>query len=242
MSRLAMRLLPLACLPLLTACGGASSGTEPPRSVPSSQRPPPSPSAPEDEVQVEGLMGTIPPHAVEQTLGLRLQRFATCFTRHGSGFDVLGGRMVLAFRIARSGEVRWVHPRESTVGDRDTERCVVQVARRVRFPRPQGGEAEASWSFQMDPPEGVRPPVSLHASQFEPLTAAHSVALRSTCGPGPFRVTAYVAPGGTLLRLGAAAASPEAAARLDCVLDQVRTWDDWPDPGSYVGKGTFQVP
>ncbi len=235
------RALLLWTVSLLSACGSAPPKPEPPPAPPPNAQPASSPSRSE-EIQVEGLMGTIAPHAVEQAMNLRLQRLSECFLHRSETLDVIGGRMVLAFRIGRSGDVRWVYPRQSTVGDRETERCVLEVARRTRFPRPQGGEAEANWSFEMEPAEDVRPPVSLHASQFEAQAVERSAEIRARCGAGPFEVTVYVLPGGSVQSAGAAASSPEDAERIDCVVERVLTWDDWPDPGSYIGKGTFRIP
>jgi hypothetical protein len=53
-------------------------------------------------------------------------------------------------------------------------------------------------------------------------------------------VTAYVAPGGTVMAAGASAADPEMLEKLDCVTEHVKSWD-LPDPGSYPAKVTFSV-
>ncbi len=236
----------LAALPLLVvaACGGsrlADPASRPSPGAASTTGAEPEPQ-PDREVQVEGLLGSIPRQVVEQTLNGRIQRFGRCFFARSEQLEVLGGRMTLAFRIGTDGTVRWVVPKASTVGDRTTERCVLDEAARTRFPPPSGGEAEASWSFEMAPDEHVRPPVSLHPSQFEALAVQHAAELRRRCGEGPFRVTVYLAPGGRLLAAGGAADDPERARALDCVVAQLQRWEGWPDPGSYVGKGSFQVP
>ena len=58
---------------------------------------------------------------------------------------LLRGRVELAFRVDRDGGVRWVYPRASTVGDRDTERCLIDIATVMRFQRPRGCEAEFAY-------------------------------------------------------------------------------------------------
>ncbi len=235
-------LLPLA-LPAAAACGGSGDAEQPAKvqdapATSGSEEP----AGTEGPMQVEGLLGSIPRHAVEQTLNARIERFGRCFFARSAQLEVLGGRMTLKFRIGTDGSVRWVLPERSSVGDRETERCVLEQAVRVRFPPPTGGEAEASWSFEMEPDERIRPPTSLHPSQFEALAVEHASGLRRACGDGPFDVTVYVAPGGQLLAAGVATDDPAQAAALDCVAAQLGQWEGWPDPGSYVGKGTFRVP
>ena len=53
-------------------------------------------------------------------------------------------------------------------------------------------------------------------------------------------MTAYVAPGGSVLAAGASAPDAESAEALDCVTESVERWE-MPDPGSYFAKVTFQV-
>ncbi len=230
-------------LPTAVACGGGGDATKPAQghAAPATSGAE-APRGSQGPMQVGGLLGSIPRHAVEQTLNARIERFGRCFFARSEQLEVLGGRMTLKFRIATDGSVRWVLPARSSVGDRDTERCVLEKAATVRFPPPTGGEAEASWSFEMEPDERIRPPASVHVSQFEALAVEHASGLRRACGGGPFEVTVYIAPGGQLLAAGVATDDPEQASALDCVITQVRQWESWPDPGSYVGKGSFRVP
>ncbi|HEX2677474.1 MAG TPA: hypothetical protein VHM19_12560, partial [Polyangiales bacterium] len=62
------------------------------------------------------------------------------------------------------------------------------------------------------------------------------------CSPGDARyeLTAYVSPGGSVLAAGASTDSPEAADKLDCLTDAVKSWK-MPDPGSYAAKVTFSL-
>lgn len=230
----------LGALSSLAACGGAeetheeahtenhSSGSERPPEV-------------DDGLAIEGLMGSISEMAVSRGLSPRMGRFAQCFADRYDDLDVVGGRIRFSFRIKTDGTVKWVFPHASTIGDRPTEACLIDVAQRTRFERPRGGEAEFSWPLAFDPPDDIRPPVGWEATRVEDTVAAHRAAVRSNCGRGPFMVTAYVSPGGEVKAAGVSTTEQTSAERLECVANAVTTWT-LPDPGSYLAKVTFELP
>lgn len=233
-----MALAALLCASSLVACGGdqdegaqqsqaASSGGErTPRDNP--------------EVSITGLMGTIPRGDVQAALNPRMQRFSRCFEQRMGDNDLLSGIMELAFRISTEGSVLWVYPSESDVGDREVERCVVEVAQQTRFPRPRGGEAEFSWGFGFELPEDVRPPLAWNADSLGGR-ADELADLAQRCeAEGAFSVTAYVQPGGDVLTAGGSLPDAESTGVLDCIVEAVEAWQ-LPDPGSYAAKVSFQV-
>jgi hypothetical protein len=191
-------------------------------------------------VQIEGLMGTISQDQVNNTLQPRTESFARCFAQ-GAGVAFLGGDIRLNFRIHVDGSVAWVFPSASTIGHRDVERCIVDRARGIRFPRPRGGEAEFSWGFGYDHPPDVRSPVTWDATRVASTLASQGATLVQQCaGRRGFRVTAYVQSGGTVIAVGAAAHDPDSAEQLDCIATGVRGWS-MPDPGSYPAKVSFDI-
>jgi hypothetical protein len=192
------------------------------------------------QMEVAGLYGTIPERKIEQTLEPKLPRFQRCFADATPRVEFIAGRAEFYFRVALDGHVESVFLRGSTVGDRPTEQCLLEVARATRFPKPQGGgPAELAWDFEVGQNEDVRPPIALSDEQLVQVVEANRDALAG-CGQGPFSVTAYVAPGGQVSAAGAAVDSIAAAADVDCVVDAVKTWA-MPDPGSYPAKVSFRV-
>lgn len=209
----------------------------------------------DDGMVTSGVLGTLPQIAIESTLQARQRKFLRCFAQTWGHDDLVGGDFRLAFRVGVDGSVRWVYLVDSTVGDRDTERCLLSVAQAAKFPRPMGGEAEFTWSMGVDPSSDVRPPVEVPADAVAAVVSDQASAVLQQCGQGSgsdYRVTAYVDPGGAVRAVGVAApvqaeaiggaAQPAATApdALDCVAAQVRTWQ-LPDPGSYPGKVTFSL-
>lgn len=192
----------------------------------------------DDGVQVEGLMGTIDADEVRMTLEPKLTRFMRCFSRRYNDIEILGGHIHMSFRVDVEGNVLWVYPNESTIGDRETERCLVETAAAIRFPRPRGGEAEFGYPLDLDPPEDVRPPVAWGESSIADVLEANRDSV-TRCGSG-YTVTMYVGPGGEVMAAGASADDLDDAANLDCVTDAVSEWE-MPDPGSYPAKVSFSI-
>lgn len=194
-----------------------------------------------DGVEIEGLLGTLSTMEINRGLEPRMPRFMRCFQNRYDDLEMLGGSIQFSFRIATDGSVRWVYPRASTVGDRHTERCLLDVAGGIRFPQPHGGEAEFNWPLAFDPPEDVRPPFNWDAERVADLIEEHGDEVVSGCGhSASFIVTAYVAPGGEVLAVGASSTDQEASGALDCVTDAIKAWG-MPDPGSYPAKVTFEL-
>ncbi len=211
-----------------SASSRGSSGAEEPREEPN------------DGLQIEGLLGAISREQVTMTLEPRADGFARCFSEAGD-LDFVGGDIRLAFRIHTDGSVRWVYPSQSSIGHRAVERCIVERARAVRFPRPRGGEAEFSWGFGVGAPADVRPPTAWTSSQIAATLSASAAPLVASCGGlRGYHVTAYVGSGGQVLAVGVAASDEATSAQIDCVAAGVSSWR-MPDPGSYPAKVTFDL-
>lgn len=225
---------------LVAACGGADEvppSTEP---APTSTGGETTQAEPSDGVQIEGLMGSISQMAVQRGLDPKMGAFMRCFSPGYEEVEVLGGHFHMAFRVDREGNVLWVYPQSSTIGHRAVERCILDEAASIRFSRPSGGEAEFTYNFEVDPPSDVRPATPWDRSRVVDVVDAQSSGL--SCGHGT-TVTVYVAPGGRVLAAGASAGEldegPGDASALDCVTEAVSEWE-FPDPGSYVAKVSFQ--
>ena len=228
-------------LALASALAGCGSSSEPEQQAPAQQSSGAEMRAPHESMQVTGLMGTISTHKIEMALEPKLPKFAQCFARAAQRVEQIAGGMKFYFRVGLDGRVEWVYPRESNVGDRATEQCLLEVARGTRFPEPQGGgAAEVTWSFEIDGSDDVRAPLAWEADKVSNAVAQNRDAVTS-CGEGAFSITTYIAPGGQVLAAGAATDSQDAAGRIDCVVEAVKSWS-MPDPGSYPAKVTFSAP
>lgn len=238
--------LGLALVLTSSGCGGGATEQSTTETTPVSRRARERSAAEQERadaeagVHIEGLMGTISQEQVNMALQPRTEGFARCFSQ-GADVEFLGGDIRLAFRIHVDGSVAWVYPSQSSIGHRAVERCIVERARGVRFPRPRGGEAEFTWGFGYDAPSDVRAPLSWDATRLSGLLATSAAPLVGQCGgQRGYRVTAYVQTGGAVIAVGVAATDNDTAAQLDCIAQGVATWR-MPDPGSYPAKVTFDL-
>ncbi len=178
------------------------------------------PRDPEPEIAaITGTLGGISPRSVEEGLEPRMDELARCVESRRAPDLPLGGRVRLGFRIHLDGSVRWVHTRASTLDDRDAERCLLDVARQARFRRPGGGEAEFSWTLDLDEPGGDTTWQDAHR---RPAVTRAARAASARCGePEGVHVTVWIGPSGRVVRAGASGREPESEDALDCVASSV---------------------
>jgi hypothetical protein len=194
--------------------------------------------APRRGMQVEGTLGTIPQRKIDDAMQAKLPAFQRCFFHGSADVEALGGAFEFYVRVGEDGSVEYVYPRSSTIGHRGTEQCLLDILKKARFPKPQGGTgAEFAWDFELDP--SVRAPVQWREDRVVDALAQQRGSLQACDLDGArYTVTAYVMPGGSIGGVGVATASIEAADKIDCIVDAVRSWT-LPDPGSYPAKVSF---
>lgn len=193
-----------------------------------------------DALSVTGLRGTLSQHEIQGALEPRMLKFSRCVQKRSDDVEWVAGAMAFEFKVALNGSVASVYPKQSSMGDRETERCMLDVAKGTRFPAPHGGEAEFSWSLEVPLDPAIRTPVPWSAVEAGTVLRERTPELASQCGGGPFDLTAYVDVEGKVVAVGGSAQSEEGAAQLDCVTQAVQGWV-FPSPGSYAAKLTFQV-
>lgn len=226
------------------SCGGAAprETTRLARDKEPLTRPPPS-----ESLSVSGLRGTLSQFEIEGALKPRLPKFLRCAQQRLAELEALAGSITLSFHVATNGAVAGVSPIASTLGDRDTERCMLEVAQATRFPPPHGGEADFTWPLELPGDPDVRAPVALMADAARAAIGARSGevtagdALHASCGGGQMLVTAYVDTSGAVLAAGVATPDLATPTELDCIAAGVRSWV-LASPGSYLGKVTFTLP
>jgi hypothetical protein len=226
---------------LLAACGGSEPSTLPSAPEPQAGAEQPA-TEPRRGMQVEGILGTIPQRKIEETMHAKLPALQRCFFEGMGEIEYLAGYIKFYFHVELDGRVGYVHPRGSSIGHRPTEQCLVDIAKKTRFPEPKGGgPAEFVWGFELEAPGGVRAPVDWPEDRVARVVSEQHGSLEA-CGLADdhYVVTVYVAPGGNVQAAGAAADSQAAADKIDCVLGAIKTWQ-LPDPGSYAAKVSFKL-
>lgn len=196
--------------------------------------------SPRETYAVQGITGSLSDSEAHQALDPRMDSFARCFLDQASSLRQLGGDVRLHIRVGIDGMPVAAYPEDSTVGHRDVERCLSDVAMHTRFPRPRGGEARLTWPISMDPPENVRHPATWDPSRIANVLERNAPRVIAQCEERALavQVTAYVRRG-RVVQVGAASREEAGADTLDCVVEQVRGWDMPPAPR--MTKVTFDL-
>ena len=259
----------LATLIVLASFAAAGCGSAPPPKVEEpkaeegADRPPSGPTP-----QVAQELGSIDQRAVEQTFNRLQGPLEKCHQEGRDRVEYLTGDVKVFLRVGQDGKVRYAYFEESTLGDRDTESCILAVLGRTNWPKPQGGEAEIRNGFGWGP-GGERSPTPWGPEKvIDALADAKDVkkdvAKCKTGITGDFVVTAYVEhddspepaaknpkkkngkksdknnAGGKFKALGISPPSKEAAEKADCIVEALKPLR-LPTPGSYAAKVSFPL-
>lgn len=222
MSRLTLPLAHLSVALLLAALGAGCIKAEvapPPVSVP---EPKPTVEAIDTgPTSYEGDIGGLSQEDVEEQFQALRPRLIDCVRRASDRLTFIGGRVSLRMRIDRKGHVRWAYLNDTTLGDRDSERCVLQVVQSRTWPRPLSGEGLAETSFDVDPAES---PVAWPKYKTLALAQRASAATRK-CRKGiagDFHATAYVGAKGEVLAAGVSPPDERGEEASDCIAEALR--------------------
>jgi hypothetical protein len=190
----------LVCVVALSACGGS---TPPPKTEDTAK-----PEAARVQTgggntggpMVEQELGSIDPKAVEKTFDRLLQgNLESCHKQGRDRIEYLSGEAKVFVRVGKDGKARYTFFDESTIGDRDTEKCVLDTLSGADWPKPQGGEAEVrssfSWSGGSERAPSPWTPEKASGAVAEDSAAKGAIEKCKSGVSGTFRVTAYVEPG-----------------------------------------------
>jgi hypothetical protein len=154
--------------------------------------------------------------------------------------EVFGGHFTLSLRIALDGSTRWAYLSESTLGDRETEKCILALAEAQSWPPPLGGEGLAQRSFDILPP---RAPMELESKRLKKaiLQVTRETARCRHGHGGAFVATAYLHPTGKVMAAGVAPPDENAEQAADCVVEAIERLR-FGAIGRRPAKVSFEVP
>jgi hypothetical protein len=139
----------LLLVTVLTVACGSAPPPPPEQPKPDSDSTSKRPSGPTPQVEQE--LGSIDQRAVERKFGALQGELEKCHQQGRDRVEYMSGDVKIFMRVGKDGKVRYSYFEESTLGDRDTEKCILDVLGRASWPQPQGGEAEVRNGFGWGP-------------------------------------------------------------------------------------------
>jgi hypothetical protein len=220
-----------------TACGG-------------SEPPPREPEAPHEQatkpahpaIQMRSELGSVDPDAVKKAFHALENQFMDCQKQGLDRVEVLAGSVKFFVRIAENGAAKWVYLEDTDLGDRATEKCLIDAAMGAHWPKPDGGEAEARYGMEL-PLQATRPPNDWDSDKVSQALAKHGGAI-DHCkggGGGQFHATMYVGAGGRVLSAGVATSGKDDDEKADCLANVLTKMKGLPSPGSWPAKVSFAL-
>jgi hypothetical protein len=239
-SRATLRRVPLACV-LIAATSVACGGAAPPKEAEA----PPEPAAPPPKkpaLKMKSELGSVDPGAIKSAFHALDDKFMACQKTGLDRVELLSGSVKFFVRIGEDGAARWTYLESSEVGDRATEKCLLDVVTAGSWPKPDGGEAEVRYGMEL-PFQGTRPPTDWSSDKVAAALGKNGDAI-DRCKAGAsahFHATMYVGPGGKVLAAGVVAPAKDTDDKVDCLAKVLGKMKGLPSPGSWPAKVGFDL-
>ncbi|WP_438019710.1 AgmX/PglI C-terminal domain-containing protein [Sorangium sp. So ce315] len=231
-------LLAVSSLVSVLGCGGAEPAPAAPEMLDAA---PVTESRPSMSSRSE--IGGMNEEKVQAAFQRASHRLSRCYERGVQRIPYLGGEIRFKVRVTEDGTARWAFVKDSTLGDRETEACMLKVLKAARWPKPVGGEGLAENSFTFEPSSDERPPVPWTPDQLgTPYKKARPAleSCRSQAGASQLKATLYIDTNGRPLSVGVSSADERGEDAAECVAGALREIT-FPSPGSYASKVSVDI-
>ncbi len=164
-----------------------------------------------------------------------------CVTEGASRVEGIGGRFRLQLRITTKGGARSAFLSESTLGDRDTEQCILHGARAKRWPSAKGGVGEASHDFAVESSVSV---TEWQSRRLRPVMSKIYQKVAKCVMPlngRRWQATLYIRRNGRVATSGVAPPSAEQSKQADCLVKELNRFRFGPQR-SELTKVSFTIP
>lgn len=201
----------------------------------------PSKSAP----AVSQEVGSLDKQAVEQQFGALTKRAEKCQEdrrKQVEKLDFLAGQIEVEIRVLEDGQIKSVLAPRSSVGDRIVEKCILDAARTLSWPKPEGGREGIAKSTLSLPMRGDRDAVAWDAAKAASAVSKAKAAVGKCRGDKSFSVeaTAYVDTDGKVIAAGLSLPDAAQAESADCIADALRAMS-FASPGGWPAKVSFSI-
>ncbi len=225
----------LAFIALSAACG-SDPKPPPPPPPPSTAAAPAESAAPPPSAEAE--IGGLNEEAMNRAFSSLEEAVQECIASGITRVKTLGGSATIKLRIKRDGTPRWAYMKTTSLGDRETEKCLLAAVRAKTWPEPLGGEGIAEKSFEL---EAQSPPIALDEKRSK-LTLAQIRKDHWKCRKsvrGTFTATVYVRTNGHVISAGITPPSEKGEDAADCMAEMIKKMKFV--PGRKTGKLSFTM-
>jgi hypothetical protein len=193
-------------------------------------------------LKMKSELGSVDPGAVKHAFSALDDQFTACQKRGLDRVEVLAGSVKFFVRIGEDGAAKWSYLEDSELGDRDTEKCLLGAVLGARWPRPDGGDAEARYGMEL-PLQSTRPASDWSSDKVAAALGKQGGAIdQCKAGAGArFHATMYVGPGGKVLSAGVATSGKDGEDKVDCLVGVLVKLKGLPSPGSWPAKVGFDL-
>lgn len=230
--------LSLACSICSVSCGGETPEPRAPVHEPEEK-----PQAERPQISATAEIGALNEAKVSEAFHSAQKALQRCLAEGAKRNELEGGDIEFLVKIGSSGRVVHAHATKSTIGDRDTEKCMLRALGKQDWPAPVGGDVGlARNSFGFDMPNDERPPTEWAADRVESVVAGTGSKL-AECKrgvSGSITATVYVDPDGAAVTAGIAASDDSGEGAADCIVGVLKD-TKFPSPGSWPAKVTFEL-
>jgi hypothetical protein len=236
--RSARALVSTLLLSTVSACGGS---TPPPKDPNVGGAPKQEASGP--TISATSEIGGMNEDDVDQAFNSSVKSLQRCLNLGAKRVEFLGGDAAFLLKIDGAGKVSTAYLEHSTLGNRTTERCMLDALRAKSWPKPVGGEhGLARKSFSFDPPNDVRPPTEWAEHEAAPglKKITSEIADCKRGHSGPFEATLYVGTEGNVLSAGVTPPNEDGDGAVDCLVGVLEA-ASFPSPGSWPAKVTLSL-
>jgi hypothetical protein len=194
-------------------------------------------------IHASAEVGALDEARVSQEFRGALKDLERCLKDGAARNELEGGEIAFLVKIGNRGRVVHAHAEKSTIGDRETEKCMLGALRKRDWPPPVGGDVGlARNSYGFDMPNDERPPTDWSAERVASAVSTMSSKL-AECKrgvSGDLTATVYVDPEGAAVSAGIAASDDSGEGAADCVVSVLKG-AKYPSPGSWPAKVTFPL-
>ncbi len=224
------RIALLSLLALGPACGGDKGARRTPggpQFVIKNKKPaPPKNDDPYRSMTVQNEVGVMDTDDVEATIQEHFDEVRGCYARAGKAQKYAGGKVLLRFMVSGDGTTEDVRVLESTLGNYQVERCLVDVGKRIHFHAPNGNKP-TTFEYPVEFRSSSRADVLDIDGPKVAHDLAHLLPQLAACGvvaDGQVNAIVWVEPNGQPGSVGLATAAAVDENAGGCVVQTIRAF------------------